>query len=80
MQSVTTSQTNAAPLNTLPPLTSDYGLSSEQIAAFQRDGHILLRDVAGRDELPPYRGAINDVVRKKSPQLKKLEDRDTSAG
>jgi hypothetical protein len=37
--------------STLPELASDYPLTKQQIVQFQRDGHILLRGLATKDEI-----------------------------
>lgn len=42
----------------LPELTGDYKLRQEDILAFRRDGHVLLRGVAAPEEIAAYRPAI----------------------
>jgi ectoine hydroxylase-related dioxygenase (phytanoyl-CoA dioxygenase family) len=59
----------------LPDLSSCYSLSSKSVAAFRRDGHVLLRGVASAPEIAPYRRIIRDVVRqhqKRNPRPKRL--------
>jgi ectoine hydroxylase-related dioxygenase (phytanoyl-CoA dioxygenase family) len=57
-----------------PQLQSEYSLQPEQIAAFRRDGYIVLRGVVTRDEMAAYRPIILDAVREKL----RAEGRDTS--
>ncbi len=61
----------------LPSLDSSYPLSAEQIAAFDRDGHILLRAVAAPNELAPYAEAIAAAADRYSTETRPLESRDT---
>jgi ectoine hydroxylase-related dioxygenase (phytanoyl-CoA dioxygenase family) len=63
--------------NILPALESDYPLTSEQIAAYQRDGHILLRGVCTPEEVAAYREAIVETALRFNPETRKLEERDT---
>src|SRR5690242_15396661 len=46
----------------LPDLSSDYPITSEQVAAYQRDGHILLKGVCSPAEVAAYRQVITEVV------------------
>ena len=64
-------------LTTLPALTSNYALSSEQIADFQREGHLLLRGVCSPSELAAYRAVINDAAQRHNTETRSLEERDT---
>lgn len=48
----------ASSLKSLPDLNSDYPLTPAQIAAFRRDGHVLLRGVASPAVLEDFRPAI----------------------
>src|SRR5579884_1617585 len=70
-------QTGAAAPSTLPDLSSDYPLTSEQIAGYQRDGHILLRGVLSPEEIAAYRPLISDAADRYNTQSKPLEERDT---
>src|SRR5512141_2933168 len=45
-------------------LQTDYPLSDGQIQAYARDGHILLRNVASREEIDSFRPLLQDIVRK----------------
>lgn len=46
----------------LPHLSTDYPISDEQRAQYQRDGHIFLRTVASQEEVDAYRPLITSVV------------------
>ena len=61
----------------LPDLSSDYLLTSEQIAGFQRDGHILLRGVLSPEEIAAYRPVIVDAADRYNTQTLPVEQRDT---
>lgn len=61
----------------LPALASAYSLSSAQIEAYRRDGHVLLRGLASADEVAAYRGAIADCVFRANKATVPLHERDT---
>ncbi|MBM7567386.1 phytanoyl-CoA dioxygenase family protein [Paenibacillus sacheonensis] len=61
----------------LPSLQDDYALSAEQIASYQRNGHILLREVATQEEINAYEPVIADVVREHNYMTKPVAERDT---
>lgn len=61
----------------LPDLSSDYLLASEQIAGFQRTGHVCLSGVAAPDEVAAYRPDILDIVDRFKSGIKPLSERDT---
>jgi ectoine hydroxylase-related dioxygenase (phytanoyl-CoA dioxygenase family) len=61
----------------LPNLSEDYEVSPAQIAHYQRDGHILLRDVASPDEVAVYRHYIVESVRRFNTETRPLDERDT---
>ena len=63
--------------STLPELASDYPLTKQQIVQFQRDGHILLRGVATKDEIAAYRPVILAARDKYGQEATPLEQRDT---
>jgi len=67
------------PLDSLPDLAQEYPLSPEQVAAFQRDGHILLRGVASQEEVAAYRPFIAEAVARRNRETRPLEERDTYA-
>lgn len=54
-----------------------YRLSDEQVAAYQRDGHILLENVLPAAYIPPYQAAIVKTVAERNKETRKLADRDT---
>ncbi|HZP84551.1 MAG TPA: phytanoyl-CoA dioxygenase family protein [Chthonomonadaceae bacterium] len=61
----------------LPDLSSDYPLSAEQIAGFQRDGHTVLRGVCSPEEIAVYRQILSDATYRYSTETRPLEERDT---
>ncbi|HEY4325091.1 MAG TPA: phytanoyl-CoA dioxygenase family protein [Mucilaginibacter sp.] len=60
-----------------PDLSSEYPLTKSQVDAFQRDGHIFVKELASTSEISFYRVAILDAVKKLNTEKRKLEDRDT---
>lgn len=48
----------------LPDLSQDYPLSKEQIATYQRDGHVLLRGVVSTAEVSAYRPFVVEAIEK----------------
>ncbi|MEI6432748.1 MAG: phytanoyl-CoA dioxygenase family protein [bacterium] len=66
-----------APGKTPPPLESAYPLSAEQIAAFNRDGHVLLRHVVSAEELAPYREIMTARTVEFAANYEPLEKRNT---
>lgn len=67
----------STPRSNLPSLTSDYLLTEQQIAQYQRDGHVLLRGVATNEEVPAYRPVILEARDKYGAEAVPLEQRDT---
>ena len=61
----------------LPNLSSDYPLTPEQIATFQRVGHACLPGVASPDEVAAYRPDILGIVDQFKSGIKPLSERDT---
>lgn len=67
----------------LPALDSAYAVSAEQTAQFQRDGHILLPQVAGAQEVQAFRPLLGDAVQRYKAAArggvyeKSLAERDT---
>lgn len=57
--------------------SENYQLSTEQISEFQNNGHILLREVATKNEVNFYRPIISNAVRQFSKETRKLSERDT---
>ena len=64
-------------IDTLPDLSAPYAITDEQREIFQRDGHILLRDICTEAELAPYRQAIAQYVADKNEERRALDERDT---
>ncbi|RAV20854.1 phytanoyl-CoA dioxygenase family protein [Paenibacillus contaminans] len=61
----------------LPELSSDYSLTAEQISDYQRNGHIMLRQVVSPEELSVYRPVISDLVKELNYHNKPIHERDT---
>jgi ectoine hydroxylase-related dioxygenase (phytanoyl-CoA dioxygenase family) len=64
-------------LSHLPQLDSDYRLTADQIAQYQRDGHILLRGVASSAEAVAYEPSISAAVERYTTEMRPLAERDT---
>ena len=58
-------------------LDEQYALTNEQVAQYQRDGHILLEDVLDAVYIPPYKEAIEQTVAERNKETRALKDRDT---
>lgn len=58
-------------------LEEEYPLTQDQIIAYQRDGHILLPQLASRLLVEAYRPLIVDEVRRLNDETRPLEQRDT---
>lgn len=54
-----------------------YPISDEQVAQYQRDGHILLDNVLEAACIPPYKAAIEATVAERNKETRALQDRDT---
>lgn len=61
----------------LPELDSDYHIAQDQVRQYQRDGHILLRNVCSKEEINSYRGYINKFVQEHAKTKGDLSQRDT---
>jgi ectoine hydroxylase-related dioxygenase (phytanoyl-CoA dioxygenase family) len=61
----------------LPALDSDYPLAADDIAAYQKNGHVLLRGIASPAEVAPYRAVITEMTNEFAKRYKPLEERDT---
>ena len=61
----------------LPDLASGYEVSTEQVAGFRRNGHVLLAGVASAEEVAAYRGVILAAREKFGAERTPLESRDT---
>jgi ectoine hydroxylase-related dioxygenase (phytanoyl-CoA dioxygenase family) len=64
-------------LSHLPVMDGDYRLTSDQIAQYRRDGHILLREVASPAEAAAYEPAISAAVERTMTEMRPLAERDT---
>jgi ectoine hydroxylase-related dioxygenase (phytanoyl-CoA dioxygenase family) len=62
---------------TLPVLAGVYELQPELISAFRGDGHVLLRNVATRDEIAAYRAVIMDARERYGAERTPLDQRTT---
>ncbi|MCL4521567.1 MAG: phytanoyl-CoA dioxygenase family protein [Firmicutes bacterium] len=65
------------PESEFPSLVSEYPLTPEQIAQYQRDGHICLRGVLSPEEVAPFRTSIRAAVLRESAEVRPLKERDT---
>lgn len=63
-------------ISVLPDLTQAYALGSDQTAAFQRDGHILLRGVASPEVTAAYRPYITRAVERFNTETRPISERD----
>ena len=61
----------------LPPLSSFIDIPAAQVAAFQRDGHTLVKGVLSAGEMSVYRPVINEAAYKYNTEKRKMEERDT---
>jgi ectoine hydroxylase-related dioxygenase (phytanoyl-CoA dioxygenase family) len=64
-------------VESLPNMEDGYKLTQEQIDGFQRDGHIILRNVATKNDIEHYEPVISHWVEKLNYQDKPVSDRDT---
>jgi ectoine hydroxylase-related dioxygenase (phytanoyl-CoA dioxygenase family) len=61
----------------LPDLSDPYPLTAAQIAAYRRDGHVLLRGVCTSDEVAAYGPVLTSVTLNNNRNTRPLEERDT---
>lgn len=61
----------------LPTLDTDYALSAEQIAGFQKNGHIMLKGVCPPEEIAAYRPVLNAATDRYKTENRPMEERDT---
>ena len=61
----------------LPPLDSNYPLTSDRIAQYRRDGHILLRGVASPAEAAAHEPLLTAAVNRFNTETRPLAERDT---
>ncbi len=58
-------------------LDSKYKITKKQTETFQNKGHILLKNVASKDDISHFQPIINKACKKHNPETRKLEERDT---
>ena len=58
-------------------LEQAYPLSQEQISSYQRDGHMIIRNLASSSVIDGYRPLIEEEVRQLNRENRPLEERDT---
>lgn len=61
----------------LPALDSPYELSPEQIDAYQRNGHVMLRGLCSPDEAAAYGQVIREAALRHNRETRPLAERDT---
>ena len=61
----------------LPRLDDRYDLAPEAVAAYQNNGHVLLRGVARPDEVAAFRPVVSSAVTRFSRESRPLAERDT---
>ncbi|TFG93873.1 MAG: phytanoyl-CoA dioxygenase family protein [Calditrichales bacterium] len=64
-------------MSVIAALDDTYQISNQQIAQYQRDGFILLRQVCTKEELESYRRAITALVEAYAAKRQALSERDT---
>ena len=58
-------------------LSEDYPLEQDQVASFQQNGYILLRQVATPSEMAVYRPVIRDATYRYNIEKRPLAERTT---
>ena len=61
----------------LPQLNDRYELTPEGVAAYQKNGHVLLRAVATPDEAAAFRPVVASAVKRCNRESRPLAERDT---
>jgi len=61
----------------LPDLSDEFALAADEVLAFRRDGHVVIRGLATAAELNPFRPAISDAGDKGRVDRRPLEERET---
>jgi ectoine hydroxylase-related dioxygenase (phytanoyl-CoA dioxygenase family) len=64
-------------VSNLPEISENYLLTANDLAAFRRDGHILLRGVATPAEIAVYQPAIKAAVDRYNTEQRPVAERDT---
>lgn len=60
-------------------ISQPYPLNEDQIAQFEQDGYIKLKDVFSKEELETYRGEITRMVKQLNKEERSIDERDTYA-
>lgn len=60
-----------------PTLDDRYDVRAEELVAYQRDGHVLLREVLRPDEVSLYREIIRTAADRYNTETRPMADRDT---
>src|ERR1700722_11267335 len=58
-------------------LDTPYPLSQNQVADFQRDGHVLLPGLCSAEEIAEYRPILNAATERYKTENRPMEERDT---
>jgi ectoine hydroxylase-related dioxygenase (phytanoyl-CoA dioxygenase family) len=61
----------------LPALDNTITISAQQIDAFRKDGHTLIKNVLSKEEMAVYRNILVSAAQKFNTEKRKMEDRDT---
>lgn len=61
----------------MPSLTTAYPVSDDDVAAYGRDGHLRLGQVATREETAAYRAPVASAVQRLSTEIRPLAERDS---
>lgn len=64
-------------IDQLPNFKDEYTLTEQQISAYQKNGHIMLREVALKDEIGRYETVINREVKTMNYHDKPVSERGT---
>jgi ectoine hydroxylase-related dioxygenase (phytanoyl-CoA dioxygenase family) len=61
----------------LPSLSNTLALADSTISDFQKDGHVLVRNILSAAEVSAYRPVINAAAKRFNTEKRKLNERDT---
>ncbi|PVD54144.1 phytanoyl-CoA dioxygenase [Terrimonas sp.] len=64
-------------ISDLPLLNDTITIPAEQIGAFRKDGHTLIKNVLNKEEVAVYRDILVSAAEKFNTEKRKMEDRDT---
>jgi ectoine hydroxylase-related dioxygenase (phytanoyl-CoA dioxygenase family) len=68
---------NEMSLSILPEMNESYTLTKAQISNYQKNGHIMLQEVAAKEEVDIYEQIISKRVQELNYHTKSIEERDT---